>query len=152
MGRGARTVGVLLAAGTAGMVAGTIVITRLCPPRVRNRLVLPMAIAAPGAIALVLVARTNFPLAVALVVLGGILSSFTIPLNALFMQTLPVDLRGRAFGFAQGGLMASQGLGVLIAGALAAVLRPGTVIGILGIAGAVLTLAIGLRQPIRAEE
>jgi predicted MFS family arabinose efflux permease len=152
MGRGARTVGVLLAAGTAGMVAGTIVITRLCPPRLRNRLVLPMAIAAPGVIALVLVARTNFPLAVALVVLGGMLSSFTIPLNAMFMQTLPVDLRGRAFGFAQGGLMASQGVGVLIAGALAGVLRPGTVIGILGIAGAVLTLAIGWRRPIHAAE
>jgi hypothetical protein len=67
------------------------------------------------------------------------------------MQALPVELRGRAFGFAQGGLMASQGLGVLVAGALAGVLAPGTVIGILGIAGAVLTLAIGLLEPIRGE-
>jgi MFS family permease len=151
MGRGARTVGVLLAAGTAGMVAGTIVITRLFPPRLRNRLVLPMAIAGPGVIALVLISRANFPLAVVVVVLGGILASFAIPLNALFMQALPVELRGRAFGFAQGGLMASQGLGVLVAGALAGVLAPGTVIGILGIAGAVLTLAIGLLEPIRGE-
>lgn len=152
MNRGARTVGVLLAAGTAGMVAGTIVITRLFRPALRNRLVLPMAIAAPGAIAFALIAPANFPLAVALVVVGGILSSFAIPLNALFMQALPVDLRGRAFGFAQGGLMASQGIGVLVAGALAAVLRPGEVIGILGIAGAVLTLAIGLLQPMRADD
>lgn len=151
MHRGARTVGVLLAAGTAGMVVGVIVITRLFAPALRNRLVLPMAIAAPGVIALVLISRTSFPLAVALVVVGGLLSSFAIPLNALFMQALPVDLRGRAFGFAQGGLMASQGLGVLIAGALAGVLQAGTVIGILGIAGAVLTLVIGLLEPIRAE-
>lgn len=152
MHRGARTVGVLLAAGTAGMVAGTIVITRLFAPALRNRLVLPMAIAAPGAVALVLIAPANFPLSVVLVVVGGILSSFAIPLNALFMQALPVDVRGRAFGFAQGGLMASQGIGVLVAGALAGVLRPGTVIGILGIAGAVLTLTIGLLEPIRAEK
>jgi hypothetical protein len=70
-------------------------------------------------------------------------------LNAIFMQALPLELRGRAFGVAQGGLQVSQGLGVLVAGALAGTVHIGLTIGALGLVGAAASLCVGLLQPIR---
>jgi len=48
MHHGARIVGVLLAAGAAGIVIGSIVISRLLTERTRHRLALPLAVIAPG--------------------------------------------------------------------------------------------------------
>jgi predicted MFS family arabinose efflux permease len=151
MHHGARIVGVLLAAGAGGMVIGSIVISRLLTERLRHRLVLPLAVLAPGLLGFTLLAGHNVAASIVLVVLTGACGAFNIPLNSVFMQSLPTELRGRGFGVAQGGLMASQGLGVLAAGALAGAVRPSVAIAVLGLIGAALTLIIGRLQPMRLD-
>ncbi len=150
LGGGARTVGLLLGVSAAGTTVGSIIIGRVCPPNVRRRLILPLAVLAPALLGLVL-ADNALPLDVLVLIFSGFGMAFVIPLNALFMQSLPVELRGRAFGVAQGGLQATQGLGVLLAGALVGMFSITTTVGVLGLIGAAATLAIGLLQPIRTD-
>jgi predicted MFS family arabinose efflux permease len=150
-GGGARTVGLLLGVSAAGTVVGSIVIGRIFPPGLRRRLILPLAGLAPGLLGVVLFG-SHLPLIIPVLVISGFSVAFAIPLNALFMQSLPVELRGRAFGVAQGGLQASQGVGVLVAGALATTLSVSTTVGLLGLVGLVATLFIGITQPIRAAD
>jgi MFS family permease len=149
LGGGARTVGLLLGVSAAGTTVGSVIIGRVCPPRLRRRLILPLAVLAPALLGLVL-ADNAVPLDVLVLIFSGFGMAFVIPLNALFMQALPAELRGRAFGVAQGGLQATQGVGVLAAGALVGAFSITTTIGVLGLIGAAATLAIGLLQPIKA--
>jgi len=61
------------------------------------------------------------------------------------VQSLPGSGRARAFGLAQSGLLAAQGLGILIGGAAAQAIGPQLVValaGLLGLTSATL-LALG---------
>jgi predicted MFS family arabinose efflux permease len=148
LGGGARTVGLLLGVSAVGAGIGSVVIGRLCPPRLRRKLILPLAVAAPGLLGIFLIGN-HLAVAIPVLLLSGFGAAFAIPLNAIFMQALPLELRGRAFGVAQGGLQVSQGLGVLVAGALAGTVHIGLTIGALGLVGAAASLCVGLLQPIR---
>jgi predicted MFS family arabinose efflux permease len=148
LGGGARTVGLLLGVSAVGAGIGSVVIGRLCPPRLRRKLILPLAVAAPGLLGIFLIGD-HLAVAIPVLLLSGFGAAFAIPLNAIFMQALPSELRGRAFGVAQGGLQVSQGLGVLVAGALAGTVHIGITIGLLGLVGAAAALCIGLLQPIK---
>ena len=131
--------GLLLAATPAGTVLGGLVVGRLCPPALRNRLLAPLAVLwmvsvllaglvpswlddGPAALALVL----------ALFFVAGIGAAFTIPLNVAFVQAVPSAYRGRAFGVAVAGLSGVQGLGVLLAGLGAERFAPGVVVALAG--------------------
>lgn len=150
LGGGARTVGLLLGVSAAGTTVGSVIIGRICPPHVRRRLILPLAVLAPALLGLVLLDNV-LPLDVLVLIISGFGMAFVIPLNAIFMQSLPAELRGRAFGVAQGGLQATQGLGVLVAGALVGAFSITTTVGVLGLIGAAATLAIGLLEPIKSD-
>jgi MFS family permease len=147
--------GLLLAASPAGTVVGGLVVGRLCPPALRERLLTPLALTWMVSVLLAgLVPRWLSPGTTALVVVlvlffvAGIGAAFTIPLNVTFVQAVPSAYRGRAFGVAVAGLSGVQGLGILLAGAGADRLLPSTVVALAGGLGllAVVVPLLALRR------
>ena len=138
---GTGAVGLLLAAHPAGAIVGGVLVGRFCPPRLRERLVVPLvllSVAGIGAAGLVValaggVAGTAGT--VVLLALSGVSTAWLIPLNVTFVQAVPPAVRGRAFGVANAGMAAVQGLGALAAGAAADVVPAGTVVLVTGLAG-----------------
>ncbi len=135
---GTALVGVLLAANPVGAIVGAVLVGRFCPPSLRERLVIPLVIASLTPLLLLwpaqwLLEGAGLLLVVTLLLaLSGIGMAWTIPLNVVFVQSVPSAYRGRAFGVAIAGLFGAQGLGVVAAGGLASVLPPTTVVIVLG--------------------
>jgi MFS family permease len=140
LGYGPIATGFLTAASPAGLVIGALLIGRLMAPRTRLRMMRPLAAAA--FVPLVLTGL-HPPVwgAVVLWMLSGIGLAYQLPANATFMMAVPPDARGRAFGLAQTGIQALQGLSIAGAGALALLVPPHRVVALAGVLG---LLAIGL--------
>jgi Transmembrane secretion effector len=135
LGQGPTGVGMLLAANPLGVIVGALVVGRFVRPARREQLMAPLVLLSllplgaagvvamavrPGAVGLAAVLGLTF--------LSGVGAAWAIPLNVSFVQAVPAALRGRAFGVAVSGLYGVQGLGVLMAGALAEGLSPGGVL------------------------
>ncbi|MGY5884546.1 MFS transporter [Modestobacter lacusdianchii] len=136
--------GVLLAAAPAGTALGGLVVGRFCPPHVRERLLAPLVALSLGGVLLAGLVplwlgtgTTAFAAVVALFFVAGVGGACSIPLNVAFVQAVPSAYRGRAFGVAAAGLAGVQGLGVVLAGLGAEVLRPSTVVALCGAIGLV---------------
>lgn len=139
LGGSTSSTGVLLAAGPAGTALGGLLIGRFCPPQLRNRLLVPLAVLSLGGVLLaglvpLGLGRGTGPFALTLVLLfaSGLGGAFNIPLNVAFVQAVPTAYRGRAFGVAVAGLSGVQGLGALLAGLGAELVSPGTVVALSG--------------------
>ncbi|GIE28174.1 MFS transporter [Actinoplanes italicus] len=139
-GAGAWTGGLLLAAMPAGVAVGGVLLTRVCAPRLRQRIMLPLALLS-CAVLLPIAARPPLAVVLTLFFVSGLAGSFSIPLNALFGRAVPAAYRARAFGVAMSGLCAVQGLAMFAAGAAAEWLRPTLVVGGAGLAA---TVAVGV--------
>jgi MFS family permease len=141
-GKGSPTaVGLLLAAQPAGSALGGLWLSRLVRPTTRIELMGPLAVV--SCVPLLFFAATPpLPLAVALLVISGIGTTYNLPANAAFMQALPAQRRGQAFGLVSAGLVAGQGIGITVAGAFAEVVSPGMVITVAGALGLVAALAL----------
>jgi MFS family permease len=144
LGQRAPGVGALLAAVPVGVALGALVVGRFFTAERRERLMAPLvALSMLALVAAGLVATTAEPGAVAFVAVvallfvSGIGQAWVIPLNLSFAQAVPSAFRGRAFGVAVSGLSGVQGIGVLLAGALAEVLSVGGVVTAAGALGAV---------------
>ena len=142
-GGGARTAGLLLAAGPLGETLGIFFLGRLLPPRIRMRLLLPLAVLSTAALIPILAIR-SLPAVLGLLTLAGFGAAFNVPLNSLFGRAVPTEYRGRAFGLAGAGVSLSYGITMLTAGAAADLpqVSPGAVIGASGIIGTALVLAL----------
>jgi len=126
-------IGLLLAAQPTGAVIGGLALTRLVRPAVRLQLMGTLALLA--SVPLLLFAFTPpLPVALALLVVCGIGTSYNLPANAAFMQSVPAERRGQAFGLVAAGLVAGQGLSIAIAGAVAEAV--GSISAVIAIAGA----------------
>ena len=153
LGRSSSTASLLLAANPVGVVIGGVVVGRFCSPERRERLLVPLVLLSLGAIALAGLAPRVLPAGtptlvgvLALFVLSGIGASWLIPLNVAFVQTVPPEFRGRAFGVAIAGLSGSQGLGIVLAGLAAERVLPSDVVLVCGALGvlAVIVPLLGL--------
>jgi MFS family permease len=142
-GGGARTAGLLLAAGPLGQTIGILVLGRVLPPRIRMRLLLPLAVLST-AVLIPIPALRSLPAVLAVLTVAGFASAFNVPLNSLFGRAVPTEYRGRAFGLVGAGVSLSYGITMLAAGAVADLPRvsPGAVIGGSGVIGTVLVLAL----------
>jgi MFS family permease len=67
--------------------------------------------------------------------LSGIGGAFQLAAAAAFVQSVPDSGRARAFGLAQSGLLAAQGLGILVGGAAAQAVGPQLVVAMSGLLG-----------------
>jgi MFS family permease len=147
-GGGARTTGLLLAAAPMGETVGIFVLSRLLPPPIRMRLILPMAVLSTAAL-IPIFAITALPAVLVLLVIAGFGGGFSAPLNALFGRAVPAAYRGRAFGLAGAGVSLSYGITMLTAGALADIpaLPERAIIGGSGLVGTVIVLALARTWP-----
>jgi MFS family permease len=146
LGRDAVTVGLILAANPVGMILGGIVLGRLLPPRVRITAFRPLALL--STVALIPVAMAPpLPAALGLLLVSGLGISFNLPLNGLFIRALPERYRSRGYAVASGGLLMAQGLGIVVAGAVAEAVTVPLVIGLAGTIGTIAVLLTVLRWP-----
>lgn len=134
-------VGLLLAAQPAGSALGGLWLTRMVRPSTRLELMGPLAVVSCVPL-LFFAASPPLPLAVVLLVISGIGTTYNLPANAAFMQALPAQRRGQAFGLVSAGLVAGQGIGITVAGAVAEVVSPGLVITVAGALGLAAALAL----------
>jgi hypothetical protein len=134
LGGGPLTVGLLMAAMPAGMVAGGLAVARLTGPAQRMRMLGPLAMLSCVPLAFSLLQPPVWVL-VPLWALAGVAGAYQLAAAAAFVKALPGAACGRAVSIAQTGLLAAQGVGILAAGAATARLGPQAVVGIAGIAG-----------------
>ncbi|HEV8165635.1 MAG TPA: MFS transporter, partial [Actinomycetota bacterium] len=137
----ATAIGLLLASQPIGSVVGGVVLSRLVRPATRLEVMGWLAVM--SCLPLVFFFSTPpLPLAVGLLVISGIGTSYNLPANAAFMQALPAERRGQAFGLVSAGLVAGQGISIALAGACAELTSPGVVIGVAGVLGVTAALSL----------
>lgn len=135
--------GLLMAAMPLGTVVGAFVFGRFVSPARRLRMMgwLAMLSCLP-----LVVTALRPPLAVVLAawVLSGIGGAYQLAANAAFVQRVPAERRGQAFGLVQSGLMAVQGAGILLGGLAAERLGPEPVIALAGVMGVTCAAVLAL--------
>ena len=141
LGGGPLTVGLLMAVMPAGTIIGAFAIGHLARPSDRMR---PMGWLAMLSCAPLIASLLHPPLWLVLGLwsLAGVGGAYQLAAAAAFVQALPTSGRARAFGVAQSGLLAAQGLGILIGGAIAQQAGPQAAVALAGLLG--LVLATGL--------
>jgi MFS family permease len=141
MGGGAATVGLILAASAFGGALAAPVFVRLVPPPRRVRMMGPLAVATCATLILCLARPGVLGLLVILAVSGGF-GAYQVPANAEFMTRVPAGRRGQAFGLANAGIFAGQGIAFVLAGAAAQVISPLMVVAVAGGIGAAAGVAL----------
>ena len=141
LGGHAITAGLLMASVPAGTALGAMLIGRFARPSTQ---LWAMGWLAVTSCAPLVLSMWNPPLwaVLPLWVLAGVGGSFQIVAIPAFARALTPQTRGRAFGVAQSGLYAVQGVGILAGGAVANGLGAPTAVGLFGLAG--LLAATGL--------
>ncbi|GII85497.1 membrane protein [Sphaerisporangium siamense] len=140
--------GLVLAAFAAGMAAGDFAVGRFAAPALRERLSFPLALAL-GVPLMGFAARPGLGLCLALAVLAGGCLAYNLGLQRRFVDAVPEETRGQAFGLFTSGQMSGQGLGAALAGALAELVPAHLAIALAG-AGATLA-ALALARHLRPE-
>ncbi len=126
--------GLLMAALPTGTVVGAVLFTRYVGPDRRLRVMGWMAMLSCAPLALCALRPPLFAVLV-LWVAAGVGGAYQLAANAAFVQCVPPERRGQAFGLVQSGLLAVQGVGILAGGAAAERLGPEAVIALAGVAG-----------------
>ncbi|MEV0586782.1 MFS transporter [Nonomuraea sp. NPDC050310] len=151
--------GLLMAAMPAGTVLGAFLFGRFVTPSGRLRSMGWMAMLSCGPL-IGCAMRPPLEIVLVLWVLSGIGGAYQLAANAAFVQAVPAERRGQAFGLVQSGLMAVQGIGILLGGLAAERLGPEPVVALAGVSGltAAAVLAMlwaesrgDLATPVRAE-
>lgn len=144
IGDNSTAAGLLLAAHPAGIALGAILIGRFLTPAVRLRIVGVLAVLAIMPL-LGFVFRPPLPVAMALLVLSGACAAYQVIASTTFMRLVPDAERGQAFGLAGSGLIAVQGVGLVVAGVLVSVLQsPAQTIAVIAAAGVLAAVPVAL--------
>ncbi|RCG23866.1 MFS transporter [Streptomyces reniochalinae] len=141
LGAGPVAVGLLLAAGPVGSVAGELAVGTLLRPAARERLVLPLASALLLPL-LVFLLRPALPLALAALCASGLGMGYTLGLDRWFFDAAPPQLRGRALTVMSAGLMSAQGLGMAVGGGVAEFLPAHAAVALTGAVGTVCVVVV----------
>jgi MFS family permease len=145
LGAGTAAVGLLMAADPVGAGIGAVLVSRWVRPANRPRLIGPLAVLT-GVPLMLSALHPSVPSSIALWAASGGLASYTMLALAEFTLAVPDHRRGQAIGLLGAGLQASQGLGIVLAGALAGRLVPSTTVALCGAAGILCTLAAALAR------
>ncbi|MFI7455234.1 MFS transporter [Nonomuraea sp. NPDC049714] len=140
--------GLLMAAMPTGTVLGAFLFSRFVSPPGRLRLMGWMAMLSCAPL-IVTAMRPPLEVVLAAWVLSGVGGAYQLAANAAFVQRVPSEQRGQAFGLVQSGLMAVQGIGILAGGYAAERLGPEPVVALAGVAGltAAAVLALMWTEP-----
>jgi len=143
LGGGPATAGLLIASGQAGAILAAPVFTKNIGPLTRLRWMGPMACCACAVLPLTAL-RPDLAGSMAIFALSGTFAIYQIAANTAFVAWVPQDQRAQAFGVASSGTVAAQGAALMLAGALAQVVSPATVIAMGGGLGAVTACVLAL--------
>lgn len=148
-----RHAGLLFVSAAAGMLAGDTLAGRFIPDRWRERLGAPLRVvlAAPY---LIFAARPALPVAVAAVVIASVGYCASLLLQERLMALTPDEMSGQALGLASSGMLAMQGAGAAMAGAVAQLSSPGAAMAVVAAVSLAVTLVLapGLRPAERDRE
>lgn len=133
-------VGLLLAAGPAGTAIGSFLFVKLMSDEQRTRAIGWLA-ALAGIPLAACVWHPALAVSVALWALSGAAGAYLTQLMPQYVRAAPIARRGQAIGIAASGLMAVQGIGILLGGVLAA--QTDAALAVAG-AGAVATVLAGV--------
>jgi hypothetical protein len=126
---------------TTGNFAGDLFVGRLVGPARQARLSFPLALllAAP---LICFVAQPSMVIAVGLCFVSATGASYHLGLQRRFLDVVPPRVRAQAFGLIYSGIPALQGITFTLAGAVAAVVTPGGVIALFGLASGLSSVAL----------
>jgi predicted MFS family arabinose efflux permease len=142
-------VGWWLTALPVGIIAGDIIGVRFLSPRQQRRIVVPAA-AAAFVPYLAFGFDPAVQVAIPLLVAAGVCGCYVLGLDGQIRDAAPLPLFARTMTVSTAGLMALQGAGFALAGAMAQVLGPATAIVVSGGCGMVaVVLLSGIRLPAR---
>ena len=144
LGGGAVAAGLLLATSQLGAAITTPLFTKQIGPLTRLRWMGPMAVLTCGILA-VTVLRPDLIASMALFALSNSFAMYQIAANTAFVERIPNEKRGQAFGLANAGLVVGQGIAFAVAGAAAEVVPPSTVVALSGGIGALIACGLALR-------
>ncbi|HET9080748.1 MAG TPA: MFS transporter [Trebonia sp.] len=141
---GAVAAGLILATSQMGAAISTPLFTKKIGPLTRLKWMGPMAVLTCGILA-VTVFRPDLIISMALFAVSNSFATYQIAANTAFVERVPNEKRGQAFGLANAGLLVGQGLSFAVAGAAAEVVPPSTVIALSGGIGALIACVLALR-------
>jgi predicted MFS family arabinose efflux permease len=148
LGGGPAAVGLLLAAASAGSVAGMVTAGAWLSPSRRLRLMVPLATWTFVPL-LCFGAHPGLLPAMVLLALSGLGWAYSIGLDQRLLEATPEHLRGRTLSLATSGLMLANGLGFAAAGAAAELVSPQAVIVASSLAGLLAVMLFA--RPITAD-
>jgi MFS family permease len=131
---GTWTVGLLMSAMPLGMVVGAFLLGKLAAPSARIKMMGWLAVLSCAPL---VGSAWNPPLWAVLLLwaLAGAGGAYQLAAAAAFVQALHPSTRARAFGLAQSGLYAVQGLGIMAGGAAAQAIGAPLAVAVAGFAG-----------------
>lgn len=144
LGGGALAAGLLMATSQLGAAITTPLFTKRIGPLTRLRWMGPMAALACGTL-VVTVFRPNLIVSMALFAVSNSFAMYQISANTAFVERIPNEKRGQAFGLANAGLVVGQGLSFALAGATAEVVPPSAVVALSGGIGALIACGLAIR-------
>ncbi|MGP3973226.1 MFS transporter [Streptomyces sp. 8N114] len=152
-----REAGLLFACAAVGMLAGDTTVGRFVPPHWRKRLAVPMLVllASPY---LLFVLHPSLSSAAGLVALASIGFGASLLLQERLMELTPEELSGHALGLHASGMLAMQGVGAALAGAVAERTSPATAMTVIAGLSLIVTLSLapglhrGERPGLRSEK
>jgi len=140
--------GVVLAAAAIGMAAGDFAVGRFAAPALRERLSLPLAVLL-GLPWLGFLASPGLVWSAALAALAAAGLAYQLGLQRRFVDAVPDEVRGQAFGLLSTGLMTGQAVGAALIGVLGELFSPHLAIAAAG--GAGVLVALSLARALRPE-
>lgn len=119
-----------------GALTGDLIVARFASSSRQAALSFPLALLVSVPL-IVFVTQPSVAVAVVLCFLCASGASYCLGLQRRFVEAVPSSARAQAFGLIYSGIPALQGITIPMAGALAAVWSPGTVIAIFGLASGI---------------
>jgi MFS family permease len=139
--------GVVLAAAAVGMAAGEFAVGRFAAPALRERLSLPLAVLL-GLPWLGFAAGPGVAWSAVLAGMAAAGLAYQLGLQRRFVDAVPERVRGQAFGLQSAGLMTGQAAGAAMVGVLGELAGPRTAIVLAGGAGVLVAVALaGVLRP-----
>jgi hypothetical protein len=89
--------------------------------------------------------RPSLAVSMAIFTVANVFAVYQIAANTAFVERVPNERRAQAFGLANAGLIVGQGVALAIAGAVAEVVPPSTVVALAGGLGAIIACGLALR-------
>jgi MFS family permease len=144
LGGGPVAAGLLIASTQVGSVLVMPFFTKRIGPLTRLRWMGPMAVCTCLVLVLTIL-RPSLAVSMAIFTVANVFAVYQIAANTAFVERVPNERRAQAFGLANAGLIVGQGVGLTIAGAIAEVVPPSTVVALAGGLGAIFACGLALR-------